>query len=130
MRKKLIFFGLSVAILVIMFHLFIRPLNWKLNESEVKNIMLNGIQISEGHKSEIVRIYNSMTSVRRRNSFEGSTPTYVCIIELNSGEVIDIQDVSATKLIVGKKKGKSYTSYWTRSSNFNSVAESILLKSK
>ena len=119
MRNKIVLASLLVITLGLLYHLCVRPFGWIINEKEVKSIYLNGIQVSETQKSEVVRAYNNMKNVRRRNSLEGSTPKYVCKIELNSGEVIDIQDVGIIKFIIDREKGTKYknsdvTSTFTR----------------
>ena len=104
------------------------PFGWTINESEVKNVYLNDVQVSDEQKSEVVREYNNMKNVRKRNSLEGSTPKYVFKIELNSGALIDIQDIGNTNFIVDRKKGTKYTSFWAESPNVYNIAEKIANK--
>lgn len=128
MRKKVILIIVILVILGLMYNLFQKPFRWKINANEVKGVFLNEKQVTEEQKSKIVKAYNNMRYVRKRDSLNGSTPKYVCRIELNSGEIISIQDVGITHLIVDKKKGTSSTSYWAESSDFYNIAENIPLK--
>ncbi|MFL0248774.1 hypothetical protein ACJDUG_17680 [Clostridium sp. WILCCON 0185] len=128
MRNKILLSGLFLIALIVAYHLFNRPFNWRINEHEVKGILLNSTRVSDEQKSKLIKAYNDMTFVRRRKSTEGSTPKYVCNIELISGEIIDIQDVSTTNFIVDKQKEAKYTSYWTNSSSFYDIAENIIVK--
>lgn len=128
MRNKILLVGILVIILGSLYYLLVRPFGWTINEKEVKNVYLNGIQVSDKQKSEVVTEYNNMKNIRRRNSLEGSTPKYVCNIELNSGVVIDIQDIGTTNFIVDRKKGNKNTSFWADSPKFYNIAENISLK--
>ena len=128
MRNKLVLISVLVITLGSLYHLLGTPFGWTINESEVKNVYLNDIQVSEEQKSEVVREYNNMKNVRRRNSLEGSTPKYVFKIELNSGVIIDIQDIGTSNFIVDREKGTKYTSFWAESPNVYNIAENISLK--
>ena len=128
MKNKILLVSVLVITLGTLYHLFVRPFGWTINERDVKYVYLNAIKVSEEQKSEVVREYNNMKNVRRRNSLEGSTPKYVCKIELNSGVVIDIQDIGTTNFIVDRKKGIKYNSFWADSSNLYNIAENISLK--
>lgn len=127
LKKKIIITVLSVLVLGLFYNFFVRPLNWRINRNEIESMTLDNTLSSE-QINKVLKSYNSMYKISKRTTMNGSTPRYVLVIKLKSGEEISVQDCGGgfiVERVKEKVKGAKCQSYWARSKNLYEIWEQI-----
>lgn len=124
--KKIITTTFVIIVSIILLYLiFFVPYGWKINDTKVKDISLNGHNVNNNQIADIVKEYNNMFDIKEKNNLEGSTPKYVITINLNSNLKINIQDVGKDNFIVDTFDKSNHKSYWARSKELYGLMEKI-----